>query len=189
MSTTSTFDTLLRHVESALVDTSKYEKPQECPICYESSEWLRALDCCGHWVGEQCLQDYFLQSGMLRCPTCRTEVDLPADDVDLIVHRFVLEDLDDEVVQGQHWFTYEVFEQNPDEAAADVRAAMLFYPDSLSEREQRHQRRNIMRSEAARFVYDRRQEGMQNSMGNMRSSTRRIKDNLVYVGLLMFNRE
>ena len=61
------------YASTALVDTSKYEKPEECPICYESTENIRAFECCGHWVGEMCFQKSFLQTSVLRCPTCRAE--------------------------------------------------------------------------------------------------------------------
>jgi len=45
------------------------EKPEECPVCFESLGRSRPLSC-GHWVHRDCV----LQSGKKECPICRSQV-------------------------------------------------------------------------------------------------------------------
>lgn len=48
-----------------------YEKPSECPVCYEILRTSKPLSC-GHWVHKKCI----VKSLKNECPICRKEVEL-----------------------------------------------------------------------------------------------------------------
>ena len=48
-----------------------YDKPNECPVCYEILRTSKPLSC-GHWVHKKCI----VKSLKNECPICRKEVEL-----------------------------------------------------------------------------------------------------------------
>jgi len=48
-----------------------YDKPNECPVCYEVLRTSKPLSC-GHWVHKKCI----VKSLKNECPICRKEVEL-----------------------------------------------------------------------------------------------------------------
>ncbi len=57
---------------------SKYSKPNECPVCYQSKEDInmQLLQPCEHWICEECLYKIsnFSSFNQKRCPFCRNEL-------------------------------------------------------------------------------------------------------------------
>lgn len=49
----------------------KFEKPHECPVCFETLRTSKPLSC-GHWVHKKCI----VKSLKNECPICRKEVEL-----------------------------------------------------------------------------------------------------------------
>lgn len=49
----------------------KYNKPEECPICFESLNNTNIPLSCGHWVHKKCILNWKDQ-----CPICRTTIKL-----------------------------------------------------------------------------------------------------------------
>ena len=52
---------------------SKYNKPEECPVCYTSDHSFQLLQPCEHWLCEECLFK-ILSTNNKRCPTCRSKL-------------------------------------------------------------------------------------------------------------------
>ena len=53
----------------------KCEKPEECPICYESLNVDEPLSC-GHWMHKCCV----VKSRKDECPICREKIDLTTEE-------------------------------------------------------------------------------------------------------------
>lgn len=52
------------------------DRPDECPVCMESSDTIPHPFPCGHWVHAECI----VMSGKPQCPVCRSKVPLCARD-------------------------------------------------------------------------------------------------------------
>jgi len=56
------------HIHSKV--ESKFPKPKECPICFNSIHQCSKPLICGHWVHKSCIQ----KSMKFECPICRTSL-------------------------------------------------------------------------------------------------------------------
>ncbi len=64
-----------RHRENKGADNTtkhQYEKPDECPVCYEETENLMELKPCNHWLCKTCLDKITKNE----CPYCRTQLQM-----------------------------------------------------------------------------------------------------------------
>jgi len=52
---------------------SKYNKPDECPVCYTSDHAFQLLQPCEHWLCEECLFKISATNNK-KCPTCRSKL-------------------------------------------------------------------------------------------------------------------
>lgn len=59
---------------SSQANSSKYaqQKPENCPVCYDSLDNQKNALQCGHWVHTKCV----IQSGKEECPVCRSPLQL-----------------------------------------------------------------------------------------------------------------
>lgn len=53
-------------------DKFRLDKPEECPICMESTTDINIPLSCGHWVHKKCIIDW----GKEQCPVCRSSIKL-----------------------------------------------------------------------------------------------------------------
>lgn len=67
----------------------KYEKPEECPICIESSQSINQPLSCGHWICRNCV----LKWGD-KCPICRSPITITKKERK-IMDKYKLEQKDD----------------------------------------------------------------------------------------------
>lgn len=58
-----------------------YDKPDECPVCYEPlDDDKKNLLSCGHWLHYNCLLQSILHSSRedtIKCPICRSTITFP----------------------------------------------------------------------------------------------------------------
>lgn len=75
LETTDLLYTLLFESSGYQLDTcvSKFKKPEECPVCYQTEEsmsTLNVLQPCQHWCCEDCINRFEKN----QCPLCRTSL-------------------------------------------------------------------------------------------------------------------
>lgn len=64
--------TPLCHIHSLSENKFNLEKPNECPVCYESLDNVEKPIICGHWLHESCITRHFRSE----CPVCRCPLDI-----------------------------------------------------------------------------------------------------------------
>lgn len=215
MSSSSRIDSIEKIVQlkrsyasTALTCTSRLDRPQECPICYEADEELKAFSQCGHWVGEACFQSYFVESEMLRCPTCRSEKPVDHEYLcQLRVHRFIAEDeisLQTLPQEADYIYKPVVIEENVTSVMMDVVTALKLakctindinngsiecseiFASPASERERRYLRRAVRRGNASRFVYEQYDKACKEGLACFRLVVKPVTSDLTYLSLSCF---
>lgn len=67
-------DTKFCHLHK--VETTRFEKPEECFICYEEIKDDNEYLSCGHWMHRSC----FAKTNKDTCPICRNKVKLKKEE-------------------------------------------------------------------------------------------------------------
>lgn len=110
----------------------EFEKPCDCPVCYESLKTCFTSLHCGHWVCEKCFKS---QVNTL-CPLCRAECDTTkaflasfiSVDVPLEMVNTVIQMSDED---NMPWFTHgaETWDDSIESKDSDNEFGEIDYPD------------------------------------------------------------
>ena len=184
------------YLNSSLGTTSKFQPPEECPVCYETDEELAPFKSCEHWVGKQCLMRSLELTDKLECPLCRSESDESIEyKTAMKVCRCIMHDestLSSLPQNVQYTYVTRVCEQMHDSLFDDVKAA-LEYARACSgvfaatdERNLRRLRRAVIRSKDATFVFEQHQKSTAEGLKNYRIVVEKLIKNTSFMSITSY---
>lgn len=186
------------YVDQSLTTESRFERPQECPVCYESEEELLAMSACGHWIGRGCLMESLKHSGQLACPLCRTLSDV--DDEHQCAMRVCNLIMEDErfvqTLPDRIPFFYKsmVCENTTSDTVSREVTIGVHYAayvkkmldEEYTEREERRLRWSVRRSKEATFGYENFARALTEDLPNIRFTVKQINKNLTFLSITCY---
>lgn len=181
-------------MDQSLSNESRFEKPSECPVCYEANENLGAMSTCGHWICRDCLLRSVEHQGVLMCPMCRTlsDVDMEHQCAMRVCH-FIMEDEKDVALLPENLpFMYRsmVCENVLENVRVEMVVGMNYgmyvtknEDEHFTARDIRHLRRRVNKSKEAKFAFSYYVKAAEENLGVIRFKVKKINKDLTFLSV------